>query len=205
MRTGVSVLLALWLAAWPAMAQQTQEATCEDKLGGRDRALDRLNQQVAQLAEMLSLEQAEKSELKNSLSRLTLHLGTLTAERDRLSSQLAVLLPERDMLTNRVAAPTSERDALKVASTRSAAELEDEVSCHAEFITFPTARRDGSSGLITVRKVEIEGIKPSDKKGFASTVVLNTGRSPVWIWPKSHQAIVKCLDRWTISVPSLFK
>ena len=108
-------------------------------LSGRDRALDRLNQQVAQLTEMLSLEQAETSELKNSLSRLTLQLGTLTAERDRLtlqlgtltaerdrlSSQLAVLLPERDMLTNRVAALTSERDALKVASTRSAAELED--------------------------------------------------------------------------------
>ena len=94
-------------------------------LSGRDRALDRLNQQVAQLTEMLSLEQAEKSELKNSLSRLTLQLGTLTAERDRLSSQLAVLLPERDMLTNRVAALTSERDALKAASTKSAAELED--------------------------------------------------------------------------------
>ncbi len=94
-------------------------------LSGRDRALDRLNQQVAQLTEMLSLEQAETSELKNSLSRLTLQLGTLTAERNRLSSQLAVLLPERDMLTNRVAALTSERDALKVASTRSAAELED--------------------------------------------------------------------------------
>ena len=94
-------------------------------LSGRDRALDRLNQQVAQLTEMLSLEQAEKSELKNSLFRLTLQLGTLTAERDRLSSQLAILLPERDTLTNRVAALTSERDALKAASTRSAAELED--------------------------------------------------------------------------------
>ena len=94
-------------------------------LSGRDRALDRLNQQVAQLTEMLSLEQAEKSDLKNSLSRLTLQLGTLTAERDRLSSQLAVLLPERDMLTNRVAALTSERDALNAASTKSAAELED--------------------------------------------------------------------------------
>ena len=94
-------------------------------LSGRDRALDRLNQQIAQLTEMLSLEQAAKSQLEDSLSRLTLQLGTLTAERDRLSSQLAVLLPERDMLTDRVAALTSERDALEAASTRSAAELED--------------------------------------------------------------------------------
>ena len=87
-------------------------------LTGRDRALDRLNRQVAQLTEMLSLERAEKAELETSLSRLNLQLGTLTAERDRLSGQLAELLPERDMLAREVAA-------LKDASARSAAELED--------------------------------------------------------------------------------
>ena len=96
-----------------------------DILTGRDRALDRLNRQVAQLTEMLSLEQAEKSELQASLSRLTLDFGELTAERDRLAGQLAELLPERDMLTNEVAALTAERDALKAASAKTAAELED--------------------------------------------------------------------------------
>ena len=96
-----------------------------DILTGRDRALDRLNRQVAQLTEMLSLEQAENTELEASVSRLTLQLGELTSERDRLSGQLAELLPERDMLTNEVAALTRERDALKATSARTAAELED--------------------------------------------------------------------------------
>ncbi len=96
-----------------------------DILTGRDRALDRLNRQVAQLTEMLSLEQAEKSELEASVSQLTLQLGELTAERDRLSGQLAELLPERDMLTNEVASLAAERDALKAASDKTAAELED--------------------------------------------------------------------------------
>ena len=96
-----------------------------DILTGRDRALDRLNRQVAQLTEMLSLEQAENTELEASVSRLTLQLGELTSERDRLSGQLAELLPERDMLTNEVAALTAERDALKTASAKTAAELED--------------------------------------------------------------------------------
>ena len=96
-----------------------------DILTGRDRALDRLNRQVAQLTEMLSLEQAENTELEASVSRLTLQLGDLTAERDRLSDQLAELLPERDMLTGEVATLTAERDALKVASAKTAAELED--------------------------------------------------------------------------------
>ena len=96
-----------------------------DILTGRDRALDRLNRQVAQLTEMLSLEQAEKSELEASVSQLTLQLGELTAERDRLSGQLAELLPERDMLTNEVASLAAERDTLKAASDKTAAELED--------------------------------------------------------------------------------
>ena len=122
-------------------------------LSGRDRALDRLNRQIAQLTEMLSLEQAEKSELEGRLARLTLDLGTLTAERDRMSSQLAallperdrlsgevaalsaerdrmsnrlaVLLPERDRLSDEVAALSAERDALRTASEKTAAELED--------------------------------------------------------------------------------
>ena len=94
-------------------------------LTGRDRALDRLNRQVAQLTEMLSLEQAEKAELKESVSGLTLQLGALTAERDRLAGRLAELLPERDALLGNVAALTAERDALKAASDKTAAELED--------------------------------------------------------------------------------
>ncbi len=94
-------------------------------LSGRDRALDRLNRQIAQLTEMLSLEQAEKSELEGRLAQLTVDLGTLTAERDRLSSQLASLLPERDRLSDEVAALSAERDALKATSEKTAAELED--------------------------------------------------------------------------------
>ena len=94
-------------------------------LSGRDRALDRLNREIAQLTEMLSLEEAEKAELEGTLSQLQLQLGTLAAERDRLSGQLAALLPERDRLSDEVAVLTAERDALKVTSEKSAAELED--------------------------------------------------------------------------------
>ncbi|MCY4550468.1 MAG: peptidoglycan -binding protein [Defluviicoccus sp.] len=94
-------------------------------LSGRDRALDRLNREIAQLTEMLSLEEAEKAELESTLSQIQLQLGTLSAERDRLSSQLAALLPERDRLSDEVAALTAERDALKVTAEKSAAALED--------------------------------------------------------------------------------
>ena len=94
-------------------------------LSGRDRALDRLNRQIAQLTEMLSLEQAEKSELSDRLAALTLDFETLSSERDRLSGELAVLLPERDRLSDEVAALIAERDALKAASAKTAAELED--------------------------------------------------------------------------------
>ncbi len=115
-------------------------------LSGRDAALERLNRQVNQLAEMLSIEQTTNTDLRDKLSQVSIRLETTTAERDRLSSQLAELMPERDMLqamlserakevetfSSLLAKREAERDALKLAveeasrtSAATARELED--------------------------------------------------------------------------------
>src|SRR3954447_378999 len=58
-------------------------------LSGRDQALDRLNRQMTELSDMLSLERGRTSELRLSLSNLNRDLQATTAARDTLSQQLA--------------------------------------------------------------------------------------------------------------------
>src|SRR3954453_19179420 len=51
---------------------------------GKDSALARLNAQLAQLTELLSLEKVGKSNLEDSLASLRANLATTEGERDRL-------------------------------------------------------------------------------------------------------------------------
>ncbi len=48
-------------------------------LSGRDQALDRLNRQLAQLSDMLSLEKGRSAELRTSIAQLSRDLQAATA------------------------------------------------------------------------------------------------------------------------------
>jgi chemotaxis protein MotB len=54
------------------------------EVSGKDTALTRLNAQLAQLTELLSLEKVGKSNLEDSLASLRANLATTESERDRL-------------------------------------------------------------------------------------------------------------------------
>src|ERR1700709_2410803 len=58
-------------------------------LSGRSHELDKANQQLAALADALSLERGKSADLQLSVSQLGQELTTRTADRDRLASQLA--------------------------------------------------------------------------------------------------------------------
>ena len=62
-----------------------------DALSGRDRALTRLNQQIAQLTELLALEQVSNDELRINLAELSAELQASIGQRDSLSAQIAEL------------------------------------------------------------------------------------------------------------------
>src|SRR3954452_3606636 len=53
---------------------------------GKDTALARLNAQLAQLTEMLSLEKVGKTNLEDTLASLRANLATTESERDRLKA-----------------------------------------------------------------------------------------------------------------------
>ena len=60
-----------------------------DILSGRDAALERLNQRVSELAQMLSMERTANEDLRAALARASARLETVEAERDALGRTLA--------------------------------------------------------------------------------------------------------------------
>jgi len=81
-------------------------------LSSRDRALDRLNRQVTELADMLALERGQAQELRSSLSRTAEELRVAAAARDALAAQLRDTREERDRLSAERDAALGERDRL---------------------------------------------------------------------------------------------
>ncbi len=69
-----------------------------DALMGRDRALERLNFQVAELAELLSLERRASQDLRGNVAQISAELQSSLTERDELSTQLSALLGISDQL-----------------------------------------------------------------------------------------------------------
>ena len=81
-------------------------------LTGRDEALERLNRQVNELAELLALERAANADLRINVAQLSSELQSSLAERESLSSQLSLLLDERATFDRQLAEAESERDTL---------------------------------------------------------------------------------------------
>src|SRR5919112_1159159 len=81
-------------------------------LSSRDRALDRLNAQVAELAEMLALERGQATELRSALARTTDELRAAASARDLLTTQLRETREARDRLGGERDAAQAERERL---------------------------------------------------------------------------------------------
>ena len=81
-------------------------------LTGRDRALDRLNRQVAELTDMLSLERGRTGELQLTVAGLNRDLAAATQSREALARELGGLRDQQSRLSTERDALRSERDQL---------------------------------------------------------------------------------------------
>src|ERR1700752_1622856 len=59
------------------------------EVAGKDTALTRLNAQIAQLTDLLSLEKTSKTTLEEQIAQLRANLSSVEGERDRLRGQAA--------------------------------------------------------------------------------------------------------------------
>ena len=133
-----------------------------EMLSGRNQALERLNRQVAELGEMLSLERASNAQLRDQVSQLSGDLQSANATRERLSSQLAELLPRADALESMLADRTAERDAVQgrlddalAAAGRTAAELEEA----RKTVTADRAKIEAQLGEIARLNRDVEALR----------------------------------------------
>ena len=75
-----------------------------DTLAGKNKALDALNAQVAELARTLSLSEEQKHTLDARVAELSASLGSTRAERDKLGSDLSLANAQAASLTADIAA-----------------------------------------------------------------------------------------------------
>ena len=107
------LMVLIFLLAFYSIAQ----FVLTDAITGRDNAIERLNREVAGLADLLSVERDRSRKLDSDLAGLTLQLSTVTAERERLAGELADanrtlagVTAERDRATRELAGASAERD-----------------------------------------------------------------------------------------------
>jgi len=87
-------------------------------LSSRDQALDRLNRQVSELADLLALERGQGEELRGRLGRMTEELRAASGARDSALAQLGTLRDQQER-------QGTERDTLRADRDRLAARLAD--------------------------------------------------------------------------------
>lgn len=87
-------------------------------LTGKDRALERLNRQMAELTDMLSLERSHGSDLQAAVAGLSRDLKSTAASRDQFASQVS-------SLQLRLTDAATKRDALQAERDKLSAQLAD--------------------------------------------------------------------------------
>jgi chemotaxis protein MotB len=87
-------------------------------LSGRDKQLDRVNRQLAEVSDMLSLERGRGADLQQSIAQLNRDLAAASTARDSLSQQLAALQSQAERAT-------ADRDTLRSERDRLAQQLAD--------------------------------------------------------------------------------
>lgn len=91
---------------------------------GKDTALQRLNQQIAQLTELLALERTRKKTLEDNVASLAATLGTTEAQNKKLQSLLGLADDKSKDADSRVTALAKELDAEKKISAEALARVE---------------------------------------------------------------------------------
>jgi chemotaxis protein MotB len=87
-------------------------------LTGRDKQLDRVNRQLAEVSDMLSLERGRSTDLQQSIAQLNRDLAATSVARDTLSQQLAAMKSQAEQAA-------ADRDTLRLERAQLSQQLAD--------------------------------------------------------------------------------
>jgi chemotaxis protein MotB len=94
-------------------------------LSGREETLKRLNQQVAELADLLSLERKSNSDLRANIGEISAELQASIKTRDELNQRLTVIIGERDALAASLAESNAHAQSASEDAQKRAKDLEE--------------------------------------------------------------------------------
>jgi chemotaxis protein MotB len=96
----------------------------QQEVAGKDTALSRLNAQIAQLTELLSMEKSGKTDLEDQLAQLRATLATTESERDRLKGAAESAGAGAAAAQGKVSELTGQIEGEKKVSARALAQIE---------------------------------------------------------------------------------
>ena len=94
-------------------------------LSGKDEALERLNREVAQLSDLLAMEEQANKDLQATVASLSGELQSTLSERDRLAIEVGSLRDLTDTMTARLAELQDKADATEAERSRLEAALKE--------------------------------------------------------------------------------
>lgn len=94
-------------------------------LSGKDEALDRLNREVAQLSDLLAMEEQANKDLQATVASLSGELQSTLSERDRLANEVGSLRDLTDTMTARLAELQDKADSTEAERSRLEAALKE--------------------------------------------------------------------------------
>ncbi len=142
-------------------------------LSGRDQALHKLQRQVDELADLLSLEKTANSTLRQGTTRLTAQLTTAKAERGRLNAQLAALGAKASRASAQAEQSTGQLAAQKEISSNALAEvdqLNEQIAALRQQLSAIAAALDLSQAKVKTQQVQIADLGQKLNVALASKV-----------------------------------
>ncbi len=130
-----------------------------EALTGRDAALDRLDQQINELAEMLALERTASADLRLTVAQLSTELQSSIAAREELGVELTEALSERELLAASLAAMTARAEAEADAT---AALREEAIGLRQQLAALGERAREGERVLAAERDISAEALAQVD-------------------------------------------
>ena len=142
-------------------------------LSGRDQALHKLQQQVDQLANLLSLERGSNADLRQGAAQLTAQLKSAQAARDRLSTQVGDLTAKANTAaaqTNRTSGELASEKQISAGALAQVDQLNAQIAALRQQLSAIAMALDISQSKVKTQQVQIADLGQKLNVALASKV-----------------------------------